>query len=631
MDIHGGLMDHQVLQRNRKDVSETTITGKTNSSGELQVHVCKNKTGKAIPGFNWKTIVRVKPVLFTAKLIGIPVGGPYEISLRIKPVKGDPLPAYRAKDVLVGDVWILGGQSNMAGYGNLSGAAKPHPMVRAFYMDDRWAVAKDPIHNVWVAADPIQMDRNRDPIIFGNGVGTGPGVAFGQTMHKLSGVPQAVIPCAHGGTTMPQWDPALKKSGGKSFYGAALRRFHKSGARVAGIVWYQGCGETLTSESISLYTPRMKKLVAAFRKDMDHADLPFVMAQLASVFISTVPTPEVISNWNSIQDRQRLLPTLIKNLTTIPTIDLQLEDGCHVSGAEQNRLGRRLAEAAWSLMKKPKALKPPITLKSIRMPFPNNPNIIEVTFGNVEGKLVSQGRPNGFNVLIPDDIQIPSVYRIDLDWNKATIYSAMSADIEASYLSISYGFGLNTYCNITDQADRSLPVLGPQPYYQNRKPRTGIKTLRVSNYLPGAGRLQKVKCPDPSDPSLGFRTVSSPDSFINLHNDLQYKTDDALVFFAAKFRCEEPMKLDIGFGYDGPAKMWIDGKQVYYDPRGINPMIRDQHLIPFSARTGEHEIIIAFSANFGRAWGISMRLFRNTVMTKSLHDIRSVKMPVIIG
>ena len=28
---------------------------------------------------------------------------------------------------------------------------------------------------------------------------------------------------------------------------------------------------------------------------------------------------------------------------------------------------------------------------------------------------------------------------------------------------LSYGFGTNSYCNITDGADRSLPVFGPLP------------------------------------------------------------------------------------------------------------------------------------------------------------------------
>lgn len=443
MEILGGLMDHQVLQRNRKDFSETTITGTTNMPGILQAHVSKN--GKAIRGFNWKTIARVNAGPFTAKLAGIPVGGPYQISLRIHPAKGNPAEPFQARDILVGDVWILGGQSNMEGYGKLTGAAKPHPKVRAFYMDDRWAVAKDPIHNRGQAVDPIHADPN------GTVTGTGPGVAFGQTMYNLSGVPQGVIPCVHGGTSMVQWNPTLKKAGGKSLYGAALRRFHKTGENVAGIVWYQGCAEANPPERLSMsaeglkYTERMKKLVAAFRNDMGNSNLPFVMAQLASVYINTTSFPELNRNWNSIQDQQRMLPTLIKNLATVPTIDLELEDGIHLTGPEQNRLGRRLAQAAWSLMKKTDAGKPPIALKSIKMPRRNNPGVIEVTFDHVEGKLVSRGRPTGFNILTPGDIEIPTAFRIELESNKAVIHTGMGPATEDLYLSICYGFGLNPY------------------------------------------------------------------------------------------------------------------------------------------------------------------------------------------
>ena len=46
----------------------------------------------------------------------------------------------------MGDVWVLAGQSNMQGCGEMSGAAKPHPLVRAFSMARVWRLATDPLH-----------------------------------------------------------------------------------------------------------------------------------------------------------------------------------------------------------------------------------------------------------------------------------------------------------------------------------------------------------------------------------------------------------------------------------------------------------------------------------------------------
>jgi len=87
------------------------------------------------------------------------------------------------KDVLVGDVWVLGGQSNMEGCGRLSEAEMPEPFVRAFFMDDHWGLAKEPLHDLSIAIDPVHTDLN-------GGVrpaaktftGTGPGTAFGNEL-----------------------------------------------------------------------------------------------------------------------------------------------------------------------------------------------------------------------------------------------------------------------------------------------------------------------------------------------------------------------------------------------------------------------------------------------------------------
>jgi len=173
--------------------------------------------------------------------------------------------ASTVEDVLVGDVWILAGQSNMQGVGLLKHRLPPVDAVRAFYMDDRWAPAEDPIHNLDAAVDSVHVELSGgtrpQPARF---TGVGPGVAFGQDMFEATGVPQGLIACAHGGTSMEQWDPALKRLGSRSLYGAMLRRFQKNGSRVAGVVWYQGESDA-NAEAAPHYTRRMKRLVRAMR------------------------------------------------------------------------------------------------------------------------------------------------------------------------------------------------------------------------------------------------------------------------------------------------------------------------------------------------------------------------------
>ncbi len=59
-------------------------------------------------------------------------------------------------------------------------------------------------------------------------------------MVEATGVPIGLVACAHGGTSMEQWNPAKKDEGGKSLYGSMLRQFQLAGGKVKGVLWYQG-------------------------------------------------------------------------------------------------------------------------------------------------------------------------------------------------------------------------------------------------------------------------------------------------------------------------------------------------------------------------------------------------------
>jgi sialate O-acetylesterase len=165
-------------------------------------------------------------------------------------------------------------------------------------MDDRWEVAKDPIHNLWQAVDPVHENINGGPWDRGNpSFGAGPGPAFGQEMFRLTGIPQGFIACAHGGTTMEQWSPKLNGSGGRSLYGAMLRRVRKNGGSVAGLLWYQGESDA-DPVNAPLYTGKMKTLIQALRRDLKSPRLPVAMVQLGRF---TGCSESNHTSWNMIQ------------------------------------------------------------------------------------------------------------------------------------------------------------------------------------------------------------------------------------------------------------------------------------------------------------------------------------------
>ena len=134
-------MEGQVLQRNNNNKGKTIIKGMCKGPGivEILVKNTKNKT-------RWKKTGTATAASFEANVNNIPAGGPYSLEIRVVSQENKIIDKTTIKEFYVGDVWFLGGQSNMQGIGNLSSAPKPHPMVRAFYMRDEWDIAKEPLH-----------------------------------------------------------------------------------------------------------------------------------------------------------------------------------------------------------------------------------------------------------------------------------------------------------------------------------------------------------------------------------------------------------------------------------------------------------------------------------------------------
>lgn len=603
MKITSGLFEHMVLQRNGKKVSDARIEGTCAAAGEVRATV-RGKGGKTIAGLADAFVGKAMKGKFAARLRGMPAGGPYEVTLR---AGGESL---TVSDVLVGDVWILGGQSNMQGCGLRKQAAEPHPMVRAFFMDDAWRVAQDPIHNMWDAVDPVHMEINGNKRHAVNTThGVGPGVAFGQDMHRRTGVPQGLIACGHGGTSMTQWDPARKRKGGHSLYGATIRRFRKNGGRVAGVAWYQGCSDTLP-DAAALYLGRMRRLIAAMRRDFGDPRLPFALVQIGRV----LRWGGDAAGWNRVQDAQLRLQKIVPRCACVPAIDLRMDDSIHIGGADQQRLGRRLGQAMAALLKLPGAGKLPISFRraTVRPSGVNGTAEVVVEFDNVMGKLRSGDRPVGFDLGEPT----PAAHVFDTRLEGSTVVlRSLLGRAAAEACSLTYGAGLMPVCNITDEADRALPVFGPVALGELMARSAFIQRFRLSPLLPGRGRLHGVGCPSEKEIAC-WATRDFPANFCDLH--AEWGTGDQLVFYAAVIECRESMRLAAQIGYDGPVKLWVDGVEKYHDPNGTNPAVADAGTIPFRAGKGSHRVTIALGTNGGRAWGVFLRFKRLDVTQRQL-------------
>lgn len=619
MKLTRGLFDHMVLQRNARHVCDAKFAGTCRATGVVRTRVLKG--GRVLKGLDRTVVGRAGRGQFNGRLSGVPVGGPYDVELVVVTPAGQFVEGVRIRDVLVGDVWLLGGQSNMQGCGMLFEALKPSPWVRAFYMDHRWRVAKEPIHNMDAAVDEVHKILCGGALPPKNTVtGTCPGTGFAQEMHRRTGVPQGLIAAAHGGTSMAQWDPAKRHEGGASLYGALLGRLRKNGGKVAGLLWYQGESDA-NADAMKVYTDAMIKLVRALRRDCRDPKLPVAVVQISRVLGWPL---DAARPWNSIQEQERLLPRRIKHLATVPAIDLTLVDAIHISGRDQNRLGVRLAQAMDVLRRGPAAGKPPIEVGRIRLGFQPgrvDAGMVEVEFENVVGRLRAGGRPYGF--ALSDGVNpAGNVFDVQLKGNRARVYASV-APAGLTGLSLHYGAGADPYCNITDEADRSLPVFGPVPLGE---PKAKTPFWRVAELALLAKPYSRLGARAPA--GLKYRRHEYPADFADSRFLFPaWPKDDTTLVFRYRFTCPEAMKLELLLGYDGPVTAWVDGKRVHRNPNGTNPAIPDHHELPFAAKAGKHEVVVALGNQGGRAWGVWIRLARRDVARRALLAGILVTMP----
>ena len=397
------------------------------------------------------------------ELCGIPVGGPYEIKL------SDDKNEVCVKEIYVGDVWVLAGQSNMEGAGKmrekqLREEENPVPTVRAYYMNESWDTARPQLHQLWESADPWISEFSRKnyrespwgmdhPEVQRNGVG--PGLYFALEMQRRTGgVPQGLIPCGIGGSSLEQWKPDTPCN----YYAAMKRRFRECGGNIQGVFCYQGESQTY-KEGCESFVSDMQTLVGAMRRDFQNPELPFVQVQIHKYHGAP---KEADLWWTRIRELQRTLDQQIERLATVYSADCGTDDLIHLSGESQEEVGKRAAEAMNFLITGTGAGSPQFAYFEIVQdeyePFRVN---IQITYRNIVNGLHSKGVASGFSLLEkPDGEPIREIARQHLGKNTVRLQVELDPEkIEEYY--VCYGYGNTYYCNITDGAGRSIPAMGP--------------------------------------------------------------------------------------------------------------------------------------------------------------------------
>ena len=272
----------------------------------------------------------------------LPVGGPYEMQLF---ENGEASPSVVLADVLVGDVWLLSGQSNMVLRGPREGHAELYPRVRAITTSE-WG---------------------QKP--------SGAAFYFGARLYDSLAIPIGLVNRAQADTALGHWLPSevdddpsslvqslFNGCGGNPvnqcfFYDLHIRPLERpletgeprEGLALRGVVWWQG-EKGVDKRGAATYAQLFPAMMRAWRSNLGQPDLPFVYHQLPSgtglawtdTRLKSLPRRNDNNHWQA-QQRRMFFRVLAEPSTSLMT-SIDLESGTHPE--DFDLYGMRLAEAA---------------------------------------------------------------------------------------------------------------------------------------------------------------------------------------------------------------------------------------------------------------------------------------------
>lgn len=179
------------------------------------------------------------------------------------------------KNILVGEVWVGSGQSNMefplnGSIGGKEAVAKADlPNIRLYHVPrtKNWYPAKD-VKASWKVCSPETSPKFSAVLYF-----------FGKRLHDELKVPIGLINASWSATAIGPWIATNKKRTHVGIYYngmiAPLQPF-----AIRGATWYQGETNVFKADGMKYYD-KTRKLIESWRKTFDNDKLSFYMVQLA--------------------------------------------------------------------------------------------------------------------------------------------------------------------------------------------------------------------------------------------------------------------------------------------------------------------------------------------------------------
>lgn len=387
VNLNSLFSDNMVLQQQ----SQVNIWGWAEKGTEISVTPSWNNktyTGKTDKKGNWKIQVETPSA-----------GGPYEITIS----DGE---AVTLSNVLIGEVWLCSGQSNME-----------MPM-KGFHGQpiegSNKAILKSTNSNIRLVTVPRNPSTVTRKNFKGNWEEAKPETVadfsatayyYGRLLNELLDVPVGLIDVTYGGSCVEAWTSKENTHQFQNYEvpepADSVKKIHNRtpsalfngmlypviGYTIKGTIWYQGETNYVNPDQ---YVERFSTMVKEWRTLWNQGDFPFYYVQIApfdySIFNSKEDQKEL---YNSAYLREAQLKALnvIPNSQMAVTLDIGNKDNIHP--AQKKPVGERLAFIALAESYGMKGLNyaPPI-VKGVEIVG----STITISFDNIPTGITSYGK-----------------------------------------------------------------------------------------------------------------------------------------------------------------------------------------------------------------------------------------------
>lgn len=383
-------------------------------------------------------------------------------------LKGYPETFQQLENILIGDVWLAGGQSNMEKKVNHLLEAEDYireaddfPNIRAFRAS--YNALAEPSEKVnagsapWIVCNSLKVADNVSAVAY----------VFAREIYEKTGIPVGIMQAYRGGTELETWlspwklaEPEYCKIAGRNDFldagnsaNAHSVNFNGQvnplkGFPLKGFIWYQGESNTKRPNE---YRYMMKMLIEDWRTLWNQGDLPFYYVQMFNV---SAPAVYEEATWADLREQQNFLlyDKTVPNTGMAVIIDtneeaLNPDDDIRMHPRNKKVVGIRLANIALKdtygfelLAEGPVLNRYRISNDSVYLYFKNTGEGLKIKTGDAELQ--------GFVVSGTDKKFKPTEATI---LNDSTV--ALRSTQVSQPVAVRYGWARNPVCNLYNAVD----------------------------------------------------------------------------------------------------------------------------------------------------------------------------------